>query len=457
MVRQRLNNLKKRVKKFGFFIPFTLYFFGFAVVAVLAWRWLAGKTLEPGTAYADIFTLLLKIALAFVAISISIAFLSVLISWLYFYLKNRKQQVHFKIETGDEERKLSERQEVKISLSPVLRPFLGFTRIRLKYDSEHYSAKFSLVEKKKRGFFSSAIDGVYYWELPQIKEYHVSSAIIYFEDFFQFFSLAVNVTAENRFFTRPENKELGKINAFPRKTEETTTRIEEIKRVEGEHINYKHFEANDDVRRIVWKIYAKNKELVVRMPEIMDPYASHIYLYASFYSAFDITGNAVIEKPFLNHYKSVVWTIYRQLAEQGFEVRFVPDQQKPQQHFTNNLQEVKHTISTAKWQKEKNLDIYVKPNEAAVLVVSSLADAERLSDIAEAHGNEIIIILVKLSDSLSKQNFANWVEWVFVQQEKDEREMYKTSWSLSWLRPKIKANEKNIEQTLKRFEKPVII
>jgi hypothetical protein len=189
----------------------------------------------------------------------------------------------------------------------------------------------------------------------------------------------------------------------------------------------------------------------------MDPYASHVYLNASFYTAFDITGNAVVEKPFLNHYKSVVWTIYQQLAKQGFEVRFVPDQQKPQAHFTDKPQEIKHTISTAKWQKDKNLDVYLKPNETAVLVVSSLTDAERLRDIAEAHGNDIIIILVKLSHSLGKQDFANWMEWVFVQQEKDEREKYKTSWSLSWLRPRIVANEKIITHTLKRFEKPVII
>jgi hypothetical protein len=457
MARQRLNNFAKRLQRISFFIPVTWYFLGFAVIAVIAWRWLSGKDLVPNTAYTDIFTLLLKVALAFVAAAIIIALASAFVSWLYFYLKNKKHAVVFKIETGSDEQDIAEKQEVKINLHPVIRPFLGFTRIRLQYDTTHYSNKFSLVEGRKRNFFSSSINGVYHWHLPEIREYHVSSAIIYFEDFFQFFSFAVSVKAANRFFTQPQNKKLDAINAFPRKTEETTTRIEEIKRVEGEHINYKHFEANDDVRRIVWKIYAKNKELVVRIPEIMDPYASHVYLYASFYSAFDIAGNNVVEKPFLNHYKSVVWTIYRQLSDQGAEVRYVPDQQRPEQHFTDNRQEVQYAISTAKWQSEKNLDVYVKPNETAVLVVSSLADAERLKDIAEAHAHEVIIILVKLSDSLSKQNIANWVEWLFVQQEKDETEMYKAGWSLSYLRPKIKANERNIEQLLRRFEKPVII
>jgi hypothetical protein len=457
MIRQQLNKITGKLRQIGFFLPFTWYFVGFAIIAGFGWSWLKARTLIPDTAYADIFSLLVKVALSFVGIALSLALVSVLLSWLLLYLKKEKKQVHFRVETGSEENKLSERQTVKIHLHPVLRPFLGFVKIRLQYDAEHFSSKFSLVEQGKKRFFGNSIDGVYHWALPEIKEYHVNRAIIYFEDFFQFFSLTVNVVAENRFFTQPDTKELGTISAFPRKTEETTTRIEELKRVEGEHINYKHFETNDDVRRIVWKIYAKNKELVVRIPEIIDPYASHIYLYASFFTYFDITGNKPIEIPFLNYYKSVTWTIYKQLTEQGFEVRFVPDQQKPEQHFTNSKTEVKYAISTSKWQKEKDLEAYCKPNETAVLVVSSLCDAKEVQQLADQHGNDIIIIFVKLSGSLNKNKFSDWVEWVFIQQEKDNVEMYKTSWDFSLLRPKILQNERRIEDILNKFEKPVIV
>ena len=88
--------------------------------------------------------------------------------------------------------------------------------------------------------------------------------------------------------------------------------------MEGEYLNYKNFENNDDVSRIVWKIYAKNKELVVRIPEIMDPYASHVYLYASFFTSFNVAGSTPVEVPFLNYYKAMIWTLYQNLVKQGF-------------------------------------------------------------------------------------------------------------------------------------------
>ena len=99
-----------------------------------------------------------------------------------------------------------------------------------------------------------------------------------------------------------------------------------MRKVEGEFLNYKNFENNDDVRRIVWKIYAKNKELVVRIPEMMDPYASHVYLYASFFSSSISKAMRTVEDPFLNYYKVITWSVYQNLVKQGFEVRYIPDQ-----------------------------------------------------------------------------------------------------------------------------------
>jgi hypothetical protein len=93
----------------------------------------------------------------------------------------------------------------------------------------------------------------------------------------------------------------------------------------------------------------------------------------------------------------------------------------------------------------------------AVLLVSSLSEAESLIRVAEQHGNDVIIILVRLSNSLDRHSIYNWVEWIFVQQEKDEMEMNKTSWRLSMIRPRITENERRIQHVLQQYEKPVII
>ena len=144
--------------------------------------------------------------------------------------------------------------------------------MRLQYDGNNISPKFAPIAiHPKNDFFSMHTKGCYNWPLKNIKEYDISSGIIYFEDFFQFFSFAGSLPSNGSFFYGPPKKSTGTLMVQPKKTEETNRRIEEIRKVEGELLNYKNFETNDDVRRIVWKIYAKNKELVVRVPETIDP------------------------------------------------------------------------------------------------------------------------------------------------------------------------------------------
>jgi hypothetical protein len=449
------SNIRKGFQLSGFFIPFTWYCFLFLAAGWIGYHWLQSKPKTPDSAYNDIFPLLIKVAIWFCAAIFMIAFLSAFISFLFFLWNKRKKKIEFNIETKTGEE--ASNQTIQLHLHPVIKPFLGFIKIRLQYDEEHFSDKFSLVEKSSKKLISTAIDGVYNWPLPEIKEYRIENAVIYFEDFFQFFSFAAMLKTSNSFYTQPTDKPEKEIKISPRKTEETNTRIDELKKVEGEIINYKNFESNDDVRRIVWKIYAKNKELVVRIPEILDPYASHIYLYASFFSAFNIDENETVEIPFLNFYKTMIWSVYNQLVKQGFEVRFVADQNIAQNNFTDANQIVKYAISTSKWQQEKELKNYVKTKDAAMVVVSSLSDIAQVQELIGSYGNDIVFVFVELSKSLRAQHFGDWLQWIFVQQEKDDIAMYKTNWSLSLLRPKILRNEKELKKILEKYERPVLV
>src|SRR4051794_20511734 len=286
---------RDKIKHAAFYIPFTIYFVVFAIAAFIGFKMLGNNEIDADSSFTDIFQLLLKVAMAFTIAIILVAFIPVLISLVYFKYKQRKTGVRFEISTDIKESELNQKQTVKLLIAPVLKPVFGFIKLRLLYDEKLYSKKFSLLENSKRKFFSTSIEGTYHWTLPQIKEYHVQKAVLYFEDIFQFFSIAVSLPTSSHFFTQPTTKGLRDLNVSPRKTEETNTRIEQLRKVEGEYLNYKNFENNDDVRRIVWKIYAKNKELVVRIPEIMDPYASHVYLYASFFSQYTTEGNSAVE------------------------------------------------------------------------------------------------------------------------------------------------------------------
>ncbi|HEX8677843.1 MAG TPA: DUF58 domain-containing protein, partial [Segetibacter sp.] len=441
-----------KIKQAAFYIPFTIYFVVFAIAAIIGFKMLDNDQINAYSSFADIFRLLLKVALGFTVAIISIAFIPVLVSFIYFRYQQRKKGIRFDISTDVKESELNQKQTVRLLISPVLKPLFGFIKLRLLYDQKHYSKKFSLLENSRRKFFSTSIEGTYHWTLPQIKEYHVEKAVLYFEDIFQFFSIAVNLPASSHFFTQPTTKGIKDLNVTPRKTEETNTRIDQLRKVEGEFLNYKNFENNDDVRRIVWKIYAKNKELVVRIPEIMDPYASHIYLYASFYSRFNTEGNSAIEIPFLNYYKVVTWSVYQNLVKRGFDVRYIPDQEVAKNKMADDQQSVKYSISTSKWHQVKDLKTYVKINDASVVMVSSLSDADEVKDLMENYGKDITFIFIKLTDSFKNQNIIDWVQWLFVQNQKDDIDVYKRSWALSPLRMKIKENENRLTKILEKYQ-----
>jgi hypothetical protein len=407
---------------------------------------------QPETSFADIFLLLMRIAGWFTIILVGFALFSVLTSYIFFSWFKRKRGINFQLATDLRESEIHQKQTVRLLINPILKPLLGFVKLRLQYDIKHYSSKFSLLENSGKSFFSNTIEGIYHWPLPEIKEYHVQKAILYFEDFFQFFSIAVDLPANNNFYTQPTTKNISQLKVFPRKTEETTTRIEELRRVEGEYLNYKNFENNDDVRRIVWKIYAKNKELVVRVPEIMDPYASHVYLYSSFFTNFNIAGNNVIEIPFLNYFKTFTWAVYQDLVKQGFQVKYIADQDVAKKNMADEQQAVKYSISTSNWHSNKELRSYVNTREAAVIIISSLSNVDQVAELAEKYGNDIRIIFIKLTESLKKQNAYDWVQWIFVRNDDTDLESYKRLWSLSSLRSKIADNEKKLEEIMKQYQ-----
>ena len=95
----------------------------------------------------------------------------------------------------------------------------------------------------------------------------------------------------------------------PSKTKEEIQKIKTSRKIEGDFLNYKDFESGDDVRRIVWKIFAKNRELVIRTPEVINPYASHIKFHTSFYNVISKDLTAAYATSMLNYFKDVVYNI----------------------------------------------------------------------------------------------------------------------------------------------------
>jgi hypothetical protein len=451
-----ISSAREKIKKFGFFIPFRVHFLLVVIALFLAAKWLQKNNALPETSRTAIIDVFVSVVFWFTLAILVISFLTSFVPWLAFSFGKKSSKSNLQINTPGKD--ITDQQNIQVNISNIIKPLFGYIRLRLFYDGKNISPKFAPIKTSKQtSLLSASINGVYSWPLVHIKEYEVNRGIIYFEDLFQFFSFATQLDTRNNFFTHPLYTQTAAIHVQPKKTEETNLRTEEIRKVEGEFLNYKNFEDNDDVRRIVWKIYAKNKELVVRIPETNDPYASHIYLYASFYNAIsnDVYGefNAV----FLDQFKTAIWNVYGQLYKQNALVQYIPDQETKTFYADDVFQKVKYIISTSTWQKSNDLLSYFNSQYGSILCISSLTDVKQLSEILEKSGRSLLIILVPLNKKFTNVQVTEWIKWIFIKSGNKSSAALQVNFSLSPLKRKILENEKLIKKMLNKSECEVII
>ena len=447
--------IKNKIRHGSFLFPFRFHFVLLIIILLAAYYWLKQNTALPDSSYTAILDLFITITLAFTSAVFLISFITSVVPWIFFLIN--KKQIVIKVKTN-KETSINDKQQLAITISPILRPLFGYIRIRLHYDDKNISPKFSLINKKiKKQFISTEVTGIFNWHLPEIKEYKVSNVIIYFEDMFQFFSFAAALPAQDNFITQPLNKETRLLKIQPKKTEETNTRIEQIRKIEGEFLNYKNFEHNDDVRRIVWKIYAKNKELVVRIPETNDTYASHIYFYASFYNEVAVGFYSELYAVFLNYYKTAVWNTYHQLTKQNVLVKYIPDQETKKTFADDPAEKTKYIVSTSDWQTQKELQQYLKKEDATIVCISSLINFRDLELILEKRSKDPVIVFVKLSNLFNTVHLTDWIQWLFVNPRKDSIDQHRITWNRSLIKRTVTDNEQKILNILNKSENEIVI
>ncbi len=453
-----IKSIKHKIKSIGYFIPFKIHFVILLIALVCAASWLIRNNALPETSRTAIINLFISVTSWFALSIVFISFLTAFIPWVVFIISKRHNRSSLKIKTGEQESVLHKNKGITVTIDHITRPLFGYIRLRLFYDGQKVSQKFSLVSSHlKKNFFSRQIEGIFNWPVKNIREYNINAGIIYFEDFFQFFSFAIVHPANSNFFTPPPPMQTNELMVKPKKTEETTNRIEEIRKVEGEFLNYKNFENNDDVRRIVWKIYAKNKELVVRIPETNDPYASHIYFYASFHNSVSNDLYEAFNTQFLNHFKTIVWNSYEQLSRQNVLLQFIPDQTTKTYFADDPVQKVKYFVSTASWQKQNELLHYFDNRSASVLCISSFNSSSEIEDILGKTGKGLAIVFVQLSNSFEKIDVTDWMQWLFIKPESKSTDKLKMAFNLSPLKKKMIDNEKRIKQVLNKSECEILI
>lgn len=435
------------------YFPVKMYLVAFAIALAIAQQWLLTQLTDTPSVFNDILHLLISVSRWVVMPLLLFSAATVLVPFGWFWWARRRQLLNISLHSPTQEEATRQRQQLlHISIKPLLQPLLGQLYFRLIYHKNtEWSPRFSLVRHENRwGFAGSHQKGWYQWPLPGIKEYEIDTMVVYFEDIFHFFSLALPVAVHQSFFTRPNAEDLSTANPAPTQTKEELIRVDDWRKVQGEYLNYKHFENNDDVRRIVWKIYARNRELVVRMPEILDPFASHLGMYVSFYSrpGFDSTDRNM--ESLLDFFKTYTWTLYQNLLAQGMQVSYHQDCEVPPNSLTEPADWVAYSLAVGQWQQQKPLATWVSPSKAAVVVISALSAPDDVQELVRHLKSDSYVALVPLSQWVKPPKLGNWLQWLWLQQEADPVYKRQIQWFFSVTRKKIENNERKLREILEK-------
>lgn len=447
----RLKNGFAILEKITTYFPLRFYLLAFLVFSAGANLLLQRQLHDEPSAFNDMLVALIKLVRTVVMPLLVIGAASVAIPYLLLWWSYRSRKLSVTLESPGLQPE-GFKQELRLSLHPLWQPLFGQVYFRLLYDKgQKRSPKFSLVRRENAiGFAGSRQEGWYRWPLPGIREYEIDSMIVYLEDFFHFFKLAIPVKVNQSFFTRPSGMAFNNPDIAPSKTEHEDIRIKDWRRVQGEMLNYKHFDSNDDVRRIVWKIYARNRELVVRTPEVLNPFASHVSLFVSFFDGMEGNLSHAVRHSCLDYYKAACWSLYRQLQQQGLKTNFFTDQPVPAQVPGTEGLQVEYALAVSNWQHTTRPEEFVNMKDASLVCISSLADPADVSFLADNAPASLTIAFVPLSDATPFPQGWSRLKWLLVETEKDPLHKESLLWFLSPIRKKMIDNESHILDILER-------
>ncbi len=444
--------LQNKIKFYAQYIPITKNALFLVVVLAVCYFALQSALLDEEeftSSYMPFLKLMVQTTFLFFMALMIMSLLTVLASWLYhLYIKNKKNiNTEFDFQTDWKDSLI-----MKTKLPKAIRPFLGTIKNRLVYDDLQMTELFVLGHnfKEGRSMLRTGIGSQNKIALPDIKEYQVKGNFLFFQDFFQLFSFPIFESQSTKFYQPPQSIKRSLKEAKPYQVIKEDIRIDEPRKIPGDYLHYKGFEQGDDIRRIVWKVYAKSREFIVRIPEMNEPYAAHLRIVASFHN--DLSGKNLhpgFTNEMLNFYKENIWSIYNSLTKDKSQVTFIADQEIIIGE-EKSQDAVQKMISHCNWQKEIGLPEIIKQDKIKILCISSFNDPSEIEDFLN-NNQETTIYFTKLSDCFKHQYGISLLSRIFLKEADDPEKKLKSRWLFSPWRIPILKREKAIEKILNKY------
>ncbi|MDR1198174.1 MAG: DUF58 domain-containing protein [Prevotellaceae bacterium] len=440
---------------FTFFdvIPFTLTAVVFTVISVLAYSYLADNYTAEELSAQAVFAAIAEYLLLFVFAVIAFGFVSALVAYVIFAVRTKRNSEYFKIMfdvAGDNESGIT--SSAKLKINKLFFPLFGSVKIRFVFENKFVTKKYALLSKKFRLFSTRHFETECVFDFPYVRNYVLKSVKFYFEDYFSLFSFLLKRSANVQFYILPSDKSKLDIVPNPVSQQNTQVRTSIVKHLPGEYLRFKDFENSDDVRRIVWKIFAKNKELVVRTQELRNNYASKYVLYASFFNNKDLfLQTDSFSRAFLTYYKNSVFGIYSEMKKnKQLDTCIKFDQTVNVTSESESLSKEMFEISTAEWQSDLPVADFYKAGDVSMLCMPSLITADDAAKLLNITNKSAVIVFVKVSEALKSNKLKLFAENIFIKPKRGSMDELRLKFLFSPLRKRLLANEKNIIELLNR-------
>lgn len=411
---------------------------------------------EDPDLFSKILVLLVKVLSVSMLLIILFSFLSSYLTYFSYTKQVARQDYIPQIRFYYPDSEVSSEVIVEVECE-TSRPWGGAVKIVLEYDQAYRTRKFALwkSEKRRNNFLAKTkMIGRFVLELPEVRHYELHGIVVLFEDAFHLFSFNKVQDVKGRFTILPVSGELNAPEAVPMQAREQVKRTESLRRQEGEWLHFKSFEPSDDTRRIVWQIYARSKELVIRLPEIQNMYASRIDVYSSFYNIFRDTIEAKYFNPlFLTDYKQKIWGFIQSLQAKSdeLEVCCIPDQtiniDNDEQLPISLLQ-----LAAMNWHTDSKPSDYFDLRHTSVCCISSLTPTDDLELMIKQLSSTTLIVFVPFSKMFKVNNWKDVPQDIFMEPNKAKGEVSRWRWWSSSFRFRLLKNESAIRLLFQAHE-----
>lgn len=350
----------------------------FAVLDIFLFRYY--NTTDFERTYSYTYAPFIELITVVILLLINLVFLVNIISFFFsvIYVHNilkRDTNLYFKFNTQDNKNTL------ELNLPIWVKPIFGHIKVGIEFENDTLNTQlFDVYNLPTRILIP----------LNHINNYKLKSLQLYQIDMLYFFKVKRQWLFDQSITQYPVEIEDFNYIMSTRKYMRSEEQHSDIKNKSlGEWLNFKDYENGDDVKRILWKVYAKNKSLVVRHQEnfTFDNAESHIYI-AFHVKHFDkVWGNVYTQQYALDMYKNVVWNLAAALrSADSRQIFHLPSFQD-----IATIDDFKEKLVAQTWVHNDHWAILQK---SVTLVIPDTMDYNALETILEEASGQISHVVV---------------------------------------------------------------